>query len=444
MSTKFSDLPLNPSILKALSDEGYDTPTPLQADAIPAVLEGRDVLGTAQTGTGKTAAFSLPMLQTLDARRPQGNRFIRGLILTPTRELALQVQDSFRAYGRHIKLSTECVMGGVPMGAQIKRLRRRPDILVATPGRLLDLMQQKIVRLDKVEMLVLDEAVRMLDMGFVQDVRRIVATTPKQRQTLLFSATLSREIIDLASNMLDSPLRVEVTPPATVAGAIDQKVMFVEQSDKRALLTDVLRTMDFNRALVFTRTKHKANRWSAQLSRRGIKADAIHGNKTQGARQRALNSFHEGRTKVLVATDIVARGIDVDGITHVINYELPNEPESYVHRIGRTARAGASGVALSFCAHDEIDLLREIEKLTKEPLAQLDDHDFHCEAIASMQSGAKQSGPKVRSQSKQGTKTKGGKRNGSARKTRSRHQARPEQAASASKPKYGRGRRASR
>lgn len=444
MSTKFSDLPLNPSILKALSDEGYDTPTPIQADAIPAVLEGRDVLGTAQTGTGKTAAFSLPMLQTLDARRPQGNRFIRGLILTPTRELALQVQDSFRAYGRHIKLSTECVMGGVPMGAQIKRLRRRPDILVATPGRLLDLMQQKIVRLDKVEMLVLDEADRMLDMGFVQDVRRIVATTPKQRQTLLFSATLSREIIDLASNMLDSPVRVEVTPPATVAGAIDQKVMFVEQSDKRALLTDVLRTMDFNRALVFTRTKHKANRLSAQLSRRGIKADAIHGNKTQGARQRALNSFHEGRTKVLVATDIVARGIDVDGITHVINYELPNEPESYVHRIGRTARAGASGVALSFCAHDEIDLLREIEKLTKEPLAQLDDHDFHCEAIASMQSGAKQSGPKVRSQSKQGTKTKGGKRNGSARKTRSRHQARPEQEASASKPKYGRGRRASR
>ena len=444
MSTKFSDLPLNPSILKALSDEGYDTPTPIQADAIPAVLEGRDVLGTAQTGTGKTAAFSLPMLQTLDARRPQGNRFIRGLILTPTRELALQVQDSFRAYGRHIKLSTECVMGGVPMGAQIKRLRRRPDILVATPGRLLDLMQQKIVRLDKVEMLVLDEADRMLDMGCVQDVRRIVATTPKQRQTLLFSATLSREIIDLASNMLDSPLRVEVTPPATVAGAIDQKVMFVEQSDKRALLTDVLRTMDFNRALVFTRTKHKANRLSAQLSRRGIKAAAIHGNKTQGARQRALNSFHEGRTKVLVATDIVARGIDVDGITHVINYELPNEPESYVHRIGRTARAGASGVALSFCAHDEIDLLREIEKLTKEPLAQLDDHDFHCEAIASMQSGAKQSGPKVRSQSKQGTKTKGGKRNGSARKTRSRHQARPEQEASASKPKYGRGRRASR
>jgi ATP-dependent RNA helicase RhlE len=437
MSTKFSDLQLRPSILQALKDEGYDTPTPIQADAIPAILKGQDVLGTAQTGTGKTAAFSAPMLQLLDGSRPEGHRFIRGLILTPTRELALQVQDSFRAYGRHIKLTTECIMGGVPMGAQIKRLRARPDILVATPGRLLDLMKQKIVRLDKVEVLVLDEADRMLDMGFVQDVRRILGATPKKRQTLLFSATLSRDIIDLASGMLENPVRVEVAPPATVVGTVDQQVMFVDSSDKRALLTDFLRTTDFNRALVFTRTKHKANRLSEQLSRTGIKADAIHGNKTQGARQKALNAFHKGHTKVLVATDIVARGIDVDGITHVINYELPNEPESYVHRIGRTARAGASGVALSFCAHDEVGLLRGIEKLTKTPMTRHDNHNFHCEAVATLQSAC----PQPKSQGKRGPKTNAKRRDGSVRSGRIRRQ---EETTVSSKPRFGRGRRAGR
>ncbi len=435
MSTKFSDLQLHPSILQALKDEGYTEPTPIQADAIPAVLQGRDVLGTAQTGTGKTAAFSLPMLHTLGERGSKGKRFIRGLILAPTRELALQVQDSFRAYGRHIALNTECVMGGVPMGAQIKRLRKDPDILVSTPGRLLDLMGQKVVRLDRVEILVLDEADRMLDMGFVQDVRRIVSATPKKRQTMLFSATLPREIIDLASGMLDDPVWVEVAPPATVVGSIDQKVMFVDQSDKRALLTDVLGTLDFSRALVFTRTKHKANRLSAQLSRKGIKADAIHGNKTQGARQKALASFHLGHTKVLVATDIVARGIDVEGITHVINYELPNEPESYVHRIGRTARAGASGVALSFCAHDEVPLLRDIEKLTRIPLTCHNDHRFHCEAIATMQ--MVRPAPKSR-----GPKTNGKVRSRAVRNGRGRQQEVEKTAPPT--PRYGRGRRTSR
>ena len=391
MSTEFSDLKLNPLILKALNDEGYKKPTPIQADAIPAILEGRDVLGTAQTGTGKTAAFSVPTLQMLSERCPQGNRFIRALVLTPTRELALQVQDSFRTYGRHLKLSTECVMGGVSMGAQIKRLRARPDILVATPGRLLDLLRQKCVRLDKVEVLVLDEADRMLDMGFVKDVRAIVAATSQNRQTLLFSATLSKEITSLASGMLKDPLRIEVARSATVVGTVEQKVLFVAQADKGALLTEMLSTMDFNRALVFTRTKHKANRLSVQLTRMGIKADAIHGNKTQGARQDALRAFHKGRTRVLVATDIVARGIDVEGITHVINYELPNDPESYVHRIGRTARAGASGVALSFCSHEEVPLLRDIEKLTRIPLTLHDDHQYHCESIATLQKAKPQS-----------------------------------------------------
>jgi ATP-dependent RNA helicase RhlE len=439
MSTKFSDLQLHPFILKALDDEGYVEPTPIQALAIPSILEGKDVLGTAQTGTGKTAAFSLPTLQMLSERCPQGNRFIRALVLTPTRELALQVQDSFRTYGRHLKLSTECVMGGVPMGAQIKRLRTRPDILVATPGRLLDLIRQKVVRLDKVETLILDEADRMLDMGFVKDVRSIVATTPRKRQTLLFSATLSRDIAELSADMLNDPVRVEVARSATVSGAVDQQVMFVNQSDKGALLTNVLRSTDFNRALVFTRTKHRANRLSVQLSRNGIKADAIHGNKTQGARQQALNAFHRGHTKVLVATDIVARGIDVEGITHVINFELPNDPESYVHRIGRTARAGASGVALSFCAREEVDLLREIEKLTRTPLRCQDDHEFHSAAIATLQAAK----PQAKSQSHRRPNANNESRNSAPRNGQGRRP-RPQKEAETtfkSESRFGRGRR---
>ncbi len=440
MSIEFQDLQLHSSILKALNTEGYKTPTPIQAKAIPLILEGLDVLGSAQTGTGKTAAFSLPTLQMLNERCPQGNRFIRAVVLTPTRELALQVQDSFRTYGRHFNLKTECVMGGVSMGAQIKRLRARPDILVATPGRLLDLMRQKIVRLDKVEMMILDEADRMLDMGFVKDVRSIVDATPRKRQTCLFSATLSREIVNLASGMLIDPVRIEVARSATVAVAVDQKVMFVNQSDKGALLTDFLRTNDFNRALVFTRTKHKANRLSVQLSRSGIKADAIHGNKTQGARQQALNAFHRGHTKVLVATDIVARGIDVEGITHVINYELPNDPESYVHRIGRTARAGASGMAVSFCAHEEVPLLRGIEKLIQTPLTCEDDHQFHSESAATLQA----SGPKQKSSSRGGQKRNSQSRKGQKRRQSQRSEEPVMSVATKPKPRFGRSRAASR
>jgi ATP-dependent RNA helicase RhlE len=387
-SNLFEHLALNESILRALAQEGYQTPTPIQSEAIPKVLAGKDLLATAQTGTGKTAAFSLPMLHMLNAQPPRNGRGIRALILTPTRELALQIDESLRTYGRHLKLRSTVVLGGVAAQPQISALRKIPDILVATPGRLLDLHNKKHLRLDCVEVLVLDEADRMLDMGFVRDVQRIVATLPKNRQTLFFSATMSAEIADLASTMLKDPAKVEITPAASISGNIEQKVLFVEQADKRALLTDILRDRSIPRALVFTRTKHRANRIMKQLTTSGISADAIHSNKSQGARQRALADFDRGKVKVLVATDIVARGIDVEGISHVINYELPNEPESYVHRIGRTARAGAIGTALSFCDADEIALLRGIERLTQAPLTEFDDHSFHSATIAALRNTA--------------------------------------------------------
>jgi ATP-dependent RNA helicase RhlE len=365
-----------------LSQEGYQEPTDIQREAIPDALAGKDLLATAQTGTGKTAAFSLPMLHMLHAQPPRNGRHIRALILTPTRELALQIDESLRTYGRHLSLRSTVILGGVAAQPQISALRKIPDIVVATPGRLLDLHNKKHLRLDQVEVLVLDEADRMLDMGFVRDVRRIVATLPKKRQTLFFSATMSGEIADLASAMLKDPVRIEITPAASISENIEQKVLFVEQTNKRALLTNILRDKSIPRALVFTRTKHRANRIAKQLATSGISADAIHSNKSQGARQRALADFDRGRVKVLVATDIVARGIDVDGISHVINYELPNEPESYVHRIGRTARAGAVGTALSFCDAEEVSLLRGIEQLTKSQLTAFEDHSFHSTAIA--------------------------------------------------------------
>ncbi|MGY8825823.1 MAG: DEAD/DEAH box helicase [Candidatus Latescibacterota bacterium] len=381
-SNLFEHLALNESILRALSQEGYQEPTDIQREAIPEALAGKDLLATAQTGTGKTAAFSLPMLHMLHAQPPRNGRHIRALILTPTRELALQIDESLRTYGRHLSLRSTVILGGVAAQPQISALRKIPDIVVATPGRLLDLHNKKHLRLDQVEVLVLDEADRMLDMGFVRDVRRIVATLPKKRQTLFFSATMSGEIADLASAMLKDPVRIEITPAASISENIEQKVLFVEQTNKRALLTNILRDKSIPRALVFTRTKHRANRIAKQLATSGISADAIHSNKSQGARQRALADFDRGRVKVLVATDIVARGIDVDGISHVINYELPNEPESYVHRIGRTARAGAVGTALSFCDAEEVSLLRGIEQLTKSQLTAFEDHSFHSTAIA--------------------------------------------------------------
>ena len=381
-STQFDHLSLHPSINRALAREGYQQPTPIQQAAIPEALAGKDVLATAQTGTGKTAAFSLPMLHLLHDKPSANGRGIRALILTPTRELALQIDASLRSYGHYLPLRPAVVVGGVPAPPQIRALRQGPEMLVATPGRLLDLHNQGHVRLGGVEMLVLDEADRMLDMGFIRDVRKIVAALPRKRQTMLFSATLSREISKLAADMLIQPVKVEITPSASVSDDIAQQVLFVEQTDKRALLTDILRGEDIPRALVFTRTKHRANRISQQLANSGIAADSIHSNKSQAARQKALAAFDRGKVKVLVATDIVARGIDVEGISHVINYELPHDPESYVHRIGRTARAGAVGTALSFCNGEELSMLKGIEKLTRRPLTPLEDHPFHSSAIA--------------------------------------------------------------
>src|SRR5262245_17006515 len=339
----FEQFCLSKPILRAVTEERYQQPTPIQIAAIPEVLAGRDLLATAQTGTGKTAAFALPILDRLHVQLPREQGSLRALILTPTRELALQVEISLRTYGRYLSLKTAVVLGGVSQQSQVRALRKYPEILVATPGRLLDLMKQKQLRLDRLEVLVLDEADRMLDMGFIQDVRRIVDQIPAKRQTLLFSATLSGEIIRLAGDMLNNPVRVETTPPASVSRDIDQKVLFVDQVNKGLLLAEILKDKDVRRALVFTRTKHRADRLTRHLSSHGISTDAIHSNKSQNARQRALLAFEEGKITVLVATDIMARGIDVEGISHVINYELPNDPESYVHRIGRTARAGAVG-----------------------------------------------------------------------------------------------------
>jgi ATP-dependent RNA helicase RhlE len=376
-NTTFDNLGLAEPIRRAVAAEGYTTPTPIQARAIPHLLTGRDLLGVAQTGTGKTAAFALPMLQRLSQdRRPPVPKCPRALVLTPTRELAIQIDESFKTYGRHLGLRHAVVFGGVGQHPQAKALAKGLDILVATPGRLLDLMGQNLARLDRLEIFVLDEADRMLDMGFIHDVRRIIATLPAQRQTLLFSATMPADIANLAGSILRDPAKVEVTPVASTAERIDQWVLFVEKADKRALLGEVLKDGKINRALVFTRTKHGANRLAEQLEKMGISADAIHGNKSQSARQRALADFTAGKLRILVATDIAARGIDIDGITHVINYELPNVPESYVHRIGRTARAGAEGVALSFCDHEERAYLRDIERLIRRSIPVVPDHPF--------------------------------------------------------------------
>jgi ATP-dependent RNA helicase RhlE len=361
---RFEELKLIDPLLRAVHAEGYTEPTPIQAQAIPHVLEARDLLGCAQTGTGKTAAFALPILQRLTAT-PRTERYIRVLVLAPTRELATQIGESFRAYGRHTGLKQTVIFGGVGQSPQVDAVKRGIDILVATPGRLLDLMNQGFIKLDRVEILVLDEADRMLDMGFIHDVRRVIAAVPRKRQTLLFSATMPAEIQDLANNILIDPVRVEVTPVASTVDMIQQSIYFAEKNDKPALLEHLLRDKTVKRVLVFTRTKHGANKVVKQLARVPIIAEAIHGNKSQTARERALANFKSGSTRVLVATDIAARGIDVENITHVINYDLPNEPETYVHRIGRTARAGASGFAWSFCDTEEREYLRDIERLIR-------------------------------------------------------------------------------
>jgi len=401
--TSFSELALIEPIERALRAENYTIPTPIQAAAIPPLLDGRDLLGCAQTGTGKTAAFALPILQRLaNQKRPAPRKGARVLVLAPTRELALQIGESFGAYGRHLGLSRAVVFGGVGQNPQVAALARGVDVLIATPGRLLDLMGQGHAKLSGVEVLVLDEADRMLDMGFIRDIRQIVATLPAQRQTLLFSATMPRDIAALADSMLKNPVKVEVAAPATTAEKVDQWVLFVDRENKRHLLAEMLKDPKMSRTLIFTRTKHGANRVTEQLARIQVRAQAIHGNKSQGARQAALESFRSGQTRVLVATDIAARGIDVDGITHVINFELPNEPESYVHRIGRTARAGARGVALSFCDREERAFLRDIERLTKQPLQVVADHPFRAAGGAMPANDAGQGSERHRAQAAHG------------------------------------------
>jgi superfamily II DNA/RNA helicase len=364
--TQFTDLGLAEPILRALSDEGYSTPTPIQSQTIPHLLAGRDVVGIAQTGTGKTAAFALPILHRLANNRVGlERRTCRVLVLSPTRELSGQIVDSFKAYGRHMRLSVALAIGGVSIRPQASKLSNGVDILVATPGRLLDLLHSHALALHRVEMFVLDEADRMLDMGFIHDIRKIVAKLPAKKQTLFFSATMPREIEDLSRQMLHDPARVAVTPVATTAEKIDQRVMLVDRAGKAALLADILRNEPIDRALVFTRTKHGADKVVRQLVQKGFAAEAIHGNKSQNQRDRALNAFRAGRIKALVATDIAARGIDVEGVSHVVNYDLPNVPESYVHRIGRTARAGAEGIAISFCDSEERAYLKDIERLIR-------------------------------------------------------------------------------
>ncbi len=379
----FQELNLIPPILRALEQENYVKPTPIQERAIPAVLAGKDLLGCAQTGTGKTAAFALPIIQRLVESRIAGHsggaRPIRSLILTPTRELAIQIDDNVRAYGKFTKLRSAVIVGGVSQTRQEESLSRGADIVIATPGRLIDLINQNVVDLRRVEILVLDEADRMLDMGFVNDMKRIIAKLPAKRQTLFFSATMPTEIANLAQSLLNDPVRVEVTPVSSTAERIEQSVYLVDKPNKLNLLIHLLRDPSIASALVFTRTKHGADRVARGLTKAKITAQAIHGDKSQNARQAALNNFKNGSTRVLVATDIAARGIDIDELSHVINYNLPNLPETYVHRIGRTGRAGLSGIAISFCEFEELPYLKDIEKLIKKTVPRVEDHPYPME-----------------------------------------------------------------
>jgi ATP-dependent RNA helicase RhlE len=369
LMTSFSQLALIEPLQRAVRDAGYTTPTPIQLQAIPHLLEGRDLLGCAKTGTGKTAAFSLPILQRLaGTNRKSAPRQPRVLVLAPTRELAAQVAESFTTYGAHLRVFVAVIYGGVSQVPQVRALARGVDVLVATPGRLVDLMGQGHVRLDQVETLVLDEADHMLDLGFLPDVKRILATIPRRRQTLFFSATMPPPIAKLADGILNNPVKVVVTPPASTVELITQRVMFVSRTEKPSALSRLFADPEVERAIVFTRTKRGADKVAKRLNQDGIGAQAIHGNKSQNNRERTLDGFREGRLRVLVATDIAARGIDIDDITHIVNYELPNVPETYVHRIGRTGRAGATGIAISLCDEEEHEFLRDIEKLIKRPI----------------------------------------------------------------------------
>lgn len=371
----FNELELLDNILKALREQGYEKPTPIQEQAIPYLLDGRDIVACAQTGTGKTAAFAIPILQSL-SKNSSNNRGIKTLILTPTRELAIQIDESFESYGKYTNISHSVIFGGVPQGKQVSALKRGVDVLIATPGRLLDLIGQGYVKLNSLEIFVLDEADRMLDMGFINDVKKVLKLLPRKRQTLLFSATMPDEIKKLSQSMLINPAKVEVTPPASTVDKIEQSLYYTNKSDKRKLLVHLIEEKNINMALVFNRTKHGADKIVKFLKKSGISAAAIHGNKSQNARQKALKDFKDGKTNVLVATDIAARGIDIDELTHVFNYDLPNVAETYVHRIGRTGRAGMEGTAIAFCDAGEKGDLKDIQKLIDLKIEVVDDHPY--------------------------------------------------------------------
>ncbi|MCE3013238.1 MAG: DEAD/DEAH box helicase [Proteobacteria bacterium] len=378
----FRDLNLIDPLLKALDAVGYTHPTPIQLKAIPPLLEGHDLLGCAQTGTGKTAAFALPLIQNLKKNPIRYNaKQPRILVLTPTRELAIQVHDNFVEYSKFVNLKTSVIFGGVGQAPQVKSMLGGVDVLVATPGRLLDLINQRHVSLRELEVFVLDEADRMLDMGFIHDIKKIIALLPEKRHNLFFSATMPKEIEQLANTILRNPIRVAVAPVSSTAELIEQRVMFVDKDKKRDLLKHLFQDPSLSKVIIFTRTKHGANKVSEVLTKAGIKSDAIHGNKSQTARQNALNNFKDGKIRALIATDIAARGIDVDDITHVINFELPHEPESYVHRIGRTARAGAKGKAIAFCDAEEKSLLKQIEKVIKMEVPLDPNQPYHSDAV---------------------------------------------------------------
>lgn len=376
-SMTFEQLNLIEPILKALKDQNYTTPTPIQAEAIPTLLEGNDLLGVAQTGTGKTAAFSIPIIQQLYKENSHGGRKgIKALVLTPTRELAIQIEENVREYSKYTSLRHTVIYGGVPQKKQTDALRAGIDILIATPGRLLDLISQKYISLKTLEFFVLDEADQMLDMGFIHDIKKILPQLPKQRQSLFFSATMPIEIAKLANTILHNPTRVEVTPASSTVDKIDQSLYYVDKKDKVNLLIDLLKNKELESVLVFARTKHGSDKIAKSLNKAGVKTEAIHGNKSQNARQNALKNFKDKTTRVLIATDIAARGIDVDHLSHVFNYDLPNVPETYVHRIGRTGRAGRSGIAIAFCDREELPLLKDIHKLIKKNIPVVEEHDY--------------------------------------------------------------------
>jgi ATP-dependent RNA helicase RhlE len=436
--THFKDLGLAKPLLTALAEEGYATPTPIQALAIPTVLQGRDLLGIAQTGTGKTAAFALPILHRLAADpRPAPRRGCRALVLSPTRELATQIAESFRAYGRHMGFSVAVVFGGVKYGPQVRALAGGVDILVATPGRLIDHINEKVANLSGVEVLVLDEADQMLDLGFLPPIRRIVATLPKARQNLFFSATMPSEIGKLAAELLVNPAQASVAPAATTVARIAQQILFVETDRKRQLLAELFEDTKMQRALVFTRTKRGADRVARYLDAAGLAADSIHGDKSQGQRERALAAFKAGQVRALVATDIAARGIDVEAVSHVVNFDLPNVPESYVHRIGRTARAGADGVAISLVADDERGLLKDIQKVTRQTIPSFDRrNDRALGALAAAQKAAMPEQPR-------GKPAQGGRpaasKGGGARNRRPNGGGRPQKSGGRPAPSHAKG-----